>query len=80
MKKVLTLLETTFPQRFSNLADLSWLKLSTPNSGRGPLSKVIFLLFQPNSATPTLCVKTVRSARDNQTITAAYERLQRLSK
>jgi thiamine kinase-like enzyme len=78
MKKVLTLLETTFPQRFSNLADLSWLKLSTPNSGRGPLSKVIFLLFQPNSATPTLCVKTVRSARDNQTITAAYERLQRL--
>ncbi len=57
-------------------AKISVLKLSTPNSGKGPFSKVIFLLFKNSESKPFICVKTVRCQADNATIEDAYQRLQ----
>jgi len=59
---------------------INLLKLSTPNSGKGPYSKVIFLVFKNNENLPFLCVKTVRKNSDNNTINNGFDRLNLLYK
>ena len=62
---------------------ISALKFSTPNSGKSPMNKVIFLFFKDQDSTPFVCAKTVRTQEANNIIergfarlSAAYEMLQ----
>lgn len=58
---------------------LSFLKYSTPNSGKSLNDKVIFLVFKQGSEEPFLCVKTVRQYGARNVIVRNYNTLQKLN-
>lgn len=62
----------------ANTEELSFLKYSTPNSGRTLQDKVIFLAFGPDAASPSLCIKTVRNYGARNTIRRSFENLKSL--
>jgi hypothetical protein len=79
IKSVVETIRQQLSERFALAgAEISVLKLSTPNSGKGPFSKVIFLLFKNSESAPFVCVKTVRCQADNATIEEAYKCLERI--
>ena len=57
----------------------SFLKYSTPNSGRTLRDKVIFLAFEGGSSSPSLCIKTVRSYGARETVLRSFENLRSLN-
>ncbi len=61
------------------LGEASFLKYSTPNSGKSLADKVIFLVFAPGAATPSLCIKTVRSYGAREAIVRSFENLKTLN-
>ncbi|MDD3531282.1 MAG: phosphotransferase [Candidatus Pacebacteria bacterium] len=57
----------------------SFLKYSTPNSGKRFDDKVIFLVFGSGADEPFLCVKTVRSYQAKDVVIRNYENLKKLN-
>ena len=60
-------------------AYLSFLKYSTPASGRNLNDKVIFLVFKPGAAEPFLCVKTVRNYAAKEVVARNFSNLKKLN-
>lgn len=58
---------------------LSFLKFSTPASGRNLDDKVIFLVFKENTSAPFLCVKTVRNYGAKEKIVQNFNNLKKLN-
>lgn len=58
--------------------ELSFLKYSTPNSGKSPHDKVLFFAFAKGACVPLVVVKTVRDSRGREVIMCGFENLTRL--
>ncbi|MFM2357473.1 MAG: hypothetical protein RJA61_210 [Candidatus Parcubacteria bacterium] len=59
---------------------LSFMKMSTPSSGRELGDKVLIFIFENGATQPILCVKTTRSYKTGETIRFNFENLKRLKK
>lgn len=57
---------------------LSFLKVSTPASGKNKNGKVIIFVFEEGKAEPTLCVKTVRFYGAKEVVIRNHENLKKL--
>ena len=58
---------------------LSFLKYSTPNSGKNLDDKVIFLVFKSGAKEPFLCVKTVRNYSSKGRVVENFNSLKKLN-
>lgn len=72
-------IRTELPDYAGSADTLSFLKYSTPNSGKDPDDKVIFLAFREDTTEPSLCVKTVRSYGARGTVIRNYDNLKRFN-
>lgn len=81
---MIQLIQETIYEKFPDLAGsvdtpLSFLKYSTPNSGKTLNDKVIFLVFRPRAIEPFLCAKTVRSYSAKETVVRNFNNLKKLN-
>lgn len=78
---MIPLIEKTIREKLPELAsgELSFLKYSTPSSGRKPEDKVIFLVFRNEETEPFLCAKTVRSYAGKNAIAKSFNNLKKLN-
>jgi len=78
------LIHKTIVDKLPDLVDgaggpLSFLKYSTPTSGKSLNDKVIFFVFKPREKVPFLCVKTVRSYDAKETIVRNFDNLKKIN-
>ena len=69
----------TIPAFSKNAEELSFIKYSTPTSGKTLNDKVIFLAFKHEAAFPFLCIKTVRNYGARETIVRSFNNLRQLN-
>lgn len=69
----------TLPHLSGNLEGLSFIKYSTPTSGKTLDDKVIFLAFKQGAMSPFLCIKTVRNYGARETIVRGFNNLKQLN-
>lgn len=58
--------------------ELSFLKYSTPSSGKNMDDKVLFFVFKAHSAEPIFCVKTIRNSESRESIIGSFENLKKI--
>ena len=81
---MIQLMEKIIMEKFPNLTngmniELSFLKYSTPASGKNLDDKVIFFVFKINEKNPFLCVKTVRTYLAKNTVIKNFDNLKKLN-
>ncbi|MBT4894470.1 phosphotransferase [bacterium] len=81
---MMQLIHKTIVDKLPDLVDgaggpLSFLKYSTPTSGKSLNDKVIFFVFKPREKVPFLCVKTVRSYDAKETIVRNFDNLKKIN-
>jgi len=81
---MIQLIEKIIIEKFPDLIDganieLSFLKYSTPNSGKSLDDKVIFFVFKTNEKSPFLCVKTARTYSAKNTVIKNFNNLKKLN-
>jgi len=81
---MIQLIEKIIIEKFLDLTGginvkLSFLKYSTPNSGKSLDDKVIFFVFKANEKNPFLCVKTVRTYLAKNTVIKNFDNLKKLN-
>lgn len=69
----------TLPHLSGNLDELSFIKYSTPTSGKTLDDKVIFLAFRQGALSPFLCIKTVRNYGAREIIVRSFNNLKQLN-
>ncbi|MSU74062.1 hypothetical protein EXS56_02900 [Candidatus Kaiserbacteria bacterium] len=70
----------TLPHLSGDLDGLSFIKYSTPTSGKTLDDKVIFLAFKLGMMAPFLCIKTVRNYGARETIVRSFNNLKQLNR
>ena len=81
---MMQLIHKTIVDKLPDLVDgaggpLSFLKYSTPTSGKSLNDKVIFFVFKPREKVPFLCVKTVRSYDAREIIIRNFDNLKKIN-
>jgi len=81
---MIQLVEKIIIEKFPDLIDninvkLSFLKYSTPSSGKNLDDKVIFFVFKANEKSPFLCVKIVRTYLAKNTVIKNFDNLKKLN-
>ena len=82
---MITLIEKIIKDKISDFAEgdvgapLSFLKYSTPSSGKKLTEKEIFLVFKSGASEPFLCIKTVRNYSAKDIVIQNFNNLKKLN-